>query len=76
MATFDHEESLSLGLNTTLRVMQMLELIHPSTSLNSGAIAPIPTAYCLSCQQSCESERIVIFAIHKNYLANYVQKLQ
>ena len=61
-------------MNTTVKVMPILGLTHPSARSNEGADAPIPIV-CLIVW-SCEFEGIENIVFHENYLANYVEKLQ
>ena len=63
MASIQHEGSMCPALNTTLGVMPRLGLIYPSTRLNAGATAPIPTD-CLF-QWSCKIQQFQIIAILK-----------
>ena len=62
------------ALQTTLRVMPMLEGWMSVRMMTRIGCSPYVNWF--SDFESCVFEWFVIFAIRKNYLANYVQKLR
>ena len=59
--------------------------LHSKSDANAGTRTSLRTLTRMGCSmyanqfsdiQSCVLDRVVIFAIRKNYLANYVQKLR
>ena len=68
MASIEYEDSICLAVNTSLRVMLRLGLIHLSEGSNEGDDAPAPIASLVVV--SCEFEWIENIVFRESYLAN------